>query len=136
MDQAGDLSSTQRAIDLLARPARHPGFWAALLLVGLIATFLRRGQTAVPAQRRRLPPQVVTARRILEKILVRLARRGHPRFRAQSLEVYLAGLRDDTELPYGELEGAFACYQETRFGGRPFDDARRGRMERALHDLR
>jgi len=107
----------------------QPWPWAVALALALLFAVLPRRQRRPPQ-----PPEPAFARharRSLGKLLRALAAAGHPRLRGQTLELFARELaRRDRLQP--EVQRAFATYQEVRFGGRPYDDARHAHMERGV----
>ncbi|HEB54272.1 MAG TPA: transglutaminase domain-containing protein, partial [bacterium] len=125
-DHTGPLTPIASALrDLLAAP--WP--WAlALAIAFAIAVFPRRPPGA---PQRATYPVEPGARRALRRLLRALARAGHQRTPNQTLELFARELDRRNRLP-DEVAAAFRCYQEVRFGGRPFDDDRSQVMERAV----
>lgn len=107
----------------------QPWPWAIALAIALLLAVLPRRPRQRPQPPE--PPFVRHARRALLQLLRALADAGHTRARGQTLELFAAELARRDRLP-PEVKDAFATYQEVRFGGRPFDDQRHERMQRAV----
>lgn len=108
---------------------RSPWTWIALLALLAAVPRWSRGmrRTKTEVQAADLRP----ARRWLARIESELARQGAARPAMATLEVYVAWLRQRGPVP-PELAGAFAAYQDVRFGGRAFDREREAKMEQGL----
>lgn len=103
--------------------------WSLAVLLALAALLVpgRRGRPAAQP----LPVDSRTARKMLQALLHELARRGQPRLANQTLEQYVDRLRADARIDPA-IPVAFTTYQEVRFGARPFDQARRERLQQAM----
>lgn len=122
------------AIAAVQQWLRTPWPYLAVLLLVLLASqgALQAGSNARPG-----PAVAVSrpARRLLQRILRELARRGHGRLGADTLESFADRLqRNGVACP--ELLPAFMAYQEVRFGDRTFDQERQQRMARGLDAVR
>lgn len=102
--------------------------WAALLALLLGAALLPRRRALAP-RRPNLPGPAREARRLLDRLLEELARRGHPRPPRRPLALFAAECRARGAEHAEMIVDAVAAYQEVRFGGRPLDAGRRRRLE-------
>ncbi len=104
-----------------------PWTWAAALAATLLLAALpRRAPRNKPDRRVIAQPQ---ARRKLQRLLRALAHAGHPRGHTQTLEHFA---RELGERLAPDVRAAFTAYQEVRFGGRRFDDARAAAMDAGI----
>ncbi len=115
-----------------AEPAGSP--WRTLLDFVLqpwllvVALLLAIASTLWPAGPARpgaaaMPPVARNARRLLSRLLRALGAAGHGRRPGETLESFARTLAERGRL-LPEVQAAFLAYQEVRFGGRAFDDAR------------
>lgn len=105
--------------------------WLLALLLAVAIAVRLRPQGGPREQVLPTPAPARNARRLLGRILRALDQVGLPRRRGQTLELFSQDLAARQCLA-AELRDAFAAYQEVRFGGRPFDDAREQQMLRGL----
>jgi transglutaminase-like putative cysteine protease len=99
----------------------QPWLPAVVLLLALGSTLwpagpVRGGPAPTPTVAR-------SARRLLARLLRALGAAGHWRTRGETLEQFALRLRASGHLP-ADVAAAFTAYQEVRFGGREFDQAR------------
>jgi transglutaminase-like putative cysteine protease len=136
LDDTGRLDAGPAA-DAAARSA-----WQALLAfvlqpwLLLVALLLAIGSTLWPTGPARratpvTPPVARSARRLLARLLRALAAAGHRRREGDTLEAFARGLADCGRL-LPEVQRAFDVYQEVRFGGRSFDQARADELQRGM----
>jgi transglutaminase-like putative cysteine protease len=104
----------------------QPWLLAVVLLLAIASTRwpARDRGTALAA----LPPLARNARRLLQRLLRALGDGGHVRRHGETLEQFAARLATEPATAPA-IAAAFAAYQEVRFGGRPFDDEREGRLQ-------
>jgi len=137
LDDSGRLD-TDPAI--AATGARSP--WQALLdfvlqpWLLLVALLLAIGSTLWPTGPARratavTPPVARSARRTLARLLRALSAAGHARRAGDTLEMFQRELAAAGRLP-PEVRRAFEVYQEVRFGGRPFDQARADELQHGV----
>lgn len=126
----------EQASRAIAGLVAAPWVWSiALAAVLLLAAAPRR------APKRPAPPKASIApkaRRALQRLMRALARAGHRRSYGQTLELFADEL-DGRDRLDPAVRAAFLAYQEVRFGGRAFDQARSLAMEqgiRAAADMR
>ncbi len=135
LDEETDSESLKHAIAMFTKPLDYPIVWIILAAL-IVLPFLGRRQTSEPTAPRKVrDPEAITARRLLGKIFAYLGRAGMMRRRGQSLESFASKL-DREHAPTTGLTDAFSAYQEIRFGGRPFDEARRKKLERGVKNAR
>lgn len=105
--------------------------WLLALLLAVAIAVRLRPQGARQEHLMPTPAPARNARRLLGRILRALDLVGLPRRRGQTLELYSQELVTRQCLA-ADLRDAFRAYQEVRFGGRPFDEAREQQMLRGL----
>ena len=100
---------------------QQPWAIASLLMLALIASTWQRRPAAAAATAP--PPAARSARRLLARMLQALAAAGHVRQRGETLELFARSLARRQGLAPA-IDDALRCYQQVRFGGRPFDAER------------
>ena len=134
-DERDSLLSNPLAV--FSDPGRFTWLWlgVAVLAVGALG-LRRRGPASADAGQAVLRGESKTAHRLLLRLLEHFARAGHPRQPQESLEHWFERITRTAPAEVvrdaGALREALQAYQEIRFGGQPFDAARRQRLEHAL----
>lgn len=115
------LAWLERVLGFVVQP------WVVtLLLLLVLGSTLLPGRPTLPRPTARTTIDR-TARRLLAQLLQALAKAGHRRPRGTTLELFAGALQVRERLP-AAVGDAFLAYQEVRFGGRPLDALRRGRL--------
>ncbi len=134
-DESDSLFSNPLAV--FSNPGRFTWLWlgVAVLAVGALG-LRRRGPTVGDPRGAALRGESKNAHRLLLRLLEHFARAGHPRQPHESLERWFERTTRTASaevLPDPRsLRDALLAYQEVRFGGQPFDAARRRLMEHAI----
>lgn len=123
---APDDTTAASLTELLAELMKTPRAWA-ILMAGTVLIWLIRWQNLQNKRPHHFSKEP-KARRALKKILQALAKAGHPRATGQTLEMFAVELATQDRLPT-DVRVALGAYQETRFGGHDFDDARARQLE-------
>lgn len=106
--------------------------WVPAIVLAIVVALVQ-----VPRRRRRqkvltsATAETSAARRHLVRLLQALAQAGHRRPSGTTLELFARSLAAEQRLP-AAVDGAFLAYQQVRFGGRPFDDARQSSMDAGI----
>jgi len=121
-EEAPESSQGNALWQLIAALLNTP--WLPAIVLAIVVAMVQW-----PRRARRAPSyatitaETSAARRHLVRLLQALANVGHRRPSGATLEVFARSLAAQQRLP-AAIDGAFLAYQQVRFGGRPFDDAR------------
>ncbi|MGE0143469.1 MAG: transglutaminase family protein [Planctomycetota bacterium] len=105
---------------------------AALALVGLMPLFRRRSSSVGAVTSPPITAEGHRAESMMREVLVEAARAGEARSRSVPLEIWAATAADASS----KLIPAVLAFQEVRFGGRPLDAERKGRLRDARDHMR
>lgn len=129
-----DVEAERPLLEPLIAGARNflsqPLLWAIALAATIVWVLLPRRQPRreKAMTRRQASPEL---RRALQRLLQALAAAGHRRRPGDTLEQFADTLRRADRLP-AAVAAAFRAYQESRFGGLPFDTMRKQEMRQGL----